>query len=1025
MQSQGCINLADVINLFAEGKPKQGIFIVLTQSRAWKLQAIGDDPDSVRAVWMKQLEAWLNDNRPGFKKLKKMGFEKPTVVQGMLGPIVAKRSSVAVDVTSTASGGSPRFEPSSTESSVVESSVDEKDAYGVKTMKETALNYRRLELQIKIVQDSISTSSGNAELLARLKQLEQEREEKRAAAALREFQLSELEKEYDSVANTSRADFQELLKRVGEFHAKLLKPGFEQIQNVFETLQEGDTPEMSKEKLFELLSRFDATLPPVEDALNLSTTLLQKDRSGMLQRVVALEAENKTLQETLDDLDNKKARVAESSERLKVMSSQIKQTAEVFPKIVFNKEQAIDWLTTAPDENDSLLSSIATMASLVEDARGERVGDANGKLMRMEKLGENASVVVAEDGSIKSATVDALFSLLINGEGRIRHPEFEDAILYGFPSFASPMDLLEKMVLCFCSTLPSYTDERERKRADAIIEMNRKRLLTLMNKWLLYHEDHFREKSFSRFLQDFIVTVELSGLKEEAGRLRDRLNSNIFPFNGEYAPSMLPPDLNNFHLLDLAPMEVARQMTRLDAALFEVIETRDFLETAWTSKNPNVAQSVKAITKQFNRMSQWVASLILREDDLRSRASVIEFFILTAESCLQLNNFNGLLQIIGSLSKTEIHRLTNSWELVGRDKIKMMEAHRELLQSNCSLLRQRYAAAKPPCLPYLGTYLTDLVMIGEQKTRIGDKINYRKLQLQEKCLSALVRRNEEGIKFGFREVREIKNFILDDAWLYKTDDELMKRSLELEPRAAEGGTAKISKSKSVSGMIRGDSKARVVRKAPGGSDRMSMQASPAQSRAQGSGDLGTLNRKPSSTVLSQTTSTERGPPPNIRPSSQESSGSGSTSPRDRGGSGGSSNIASPGTGMSASVPAAADSNGPPPPTASFRTVRTGVRASSPNLGATAAAATNSPMIGNKRPTTTIRSNSGETAVLSSSPESPITPISVLKSGRPAPAPRRDMSSSGGGSATSPAPRKALPKPPTSTDVSDEEEEEDL
>ncbi len=70
-------------------------------------------------------------------------------------------------------------------------------------------------------------------------------------------------------------------------------------------------------------------------------------------------------------------------------------------------------------------------------------------------------------------------------------------------------------------------------------------------------------------------------------------HSNIFPFREDMPPSILPPDLNNFELLDLSPLEVARQMTRLDSALFESIETRDFLEAAWTSKNPNVATGVK------------------------------------------------------------------------------------------------------------------------------------------------------------------------------------------------------------------------------------------------------------------------------------------------------------------------------------------------------------------------------------------------------------------------------------------------
>ncbi len=205
-----------MINLFAEGKPKQGIFIVLTQSRAWKLQAVGDDADAARAQWMKALEAWLNDNRPGFKKLKKMGFEKPTVVQGLLPSAMLKRISVN-DLAATSPrdgeaspGATAAAAAAAAAAGATSASVPEQlqEQYGVGTMKATALNYRRLELQIKIAQDSIGINAGNAELLARVKKLEEEREDRRAAAALREFQLSELERDYGTAANVSRADFQ-------------------------------------------------------------------------------------------------------------------------------------------------------------------------------------------------------------------------------------------------------------------------------------------------------------------------------------------------------------------------------------------------------------------------------------------------------------------------------------------------------------------------------------------------------------------------------------------------------------------------------------------------------------------------------------------------------------------------------------------------------------------------------------------------------------------------------------------------
>jgi hypothetical protein len=268
----------------------------------------------------------------------------------------------------------------------------------------------------------------------------------------------------------------------------------------------------------------------------------------------------------------------------------------------------------------------------------------------------------------------------------------------------------------------------------------------------------------------------------------------------------------------------------------------------------------------------------------------------------------------------------------------------------------------------------------------------------------------------------------------------MKRSLELEPRAAEGGTAKISKTKSVSGLIRGsDSKSRVQRKAAGGTDRMSVQASPSQPRPDP-----VLMRKPSATVLSPPPGSERGPPPSLpptnRPGSQDGVSSGPSSPRDRAATPpGPQTVGSPVPSTAVSS-AGVEPASPAPPTASFRTVRSGIRASSPNLSAgSSAGAVGSPMIGNKRPTTTLRSNSGEGG-LSSSPESPSTPLSGVKP-RPAPAPRKvffffsslfflvflkktfqDVASPTPG-AKSPAPRKALPKPPTSTDVSDEEEED--
>lgn len=81
---QGTLSLLDVINVFAEGKAKQGVFMVLTQTESWRLQAVGDDLDAVRDRWITSLEAWLMEHRPGYKKLKKMGAMRawPAILVG-------------------------------------------------------------------------------------------------------------------------------------------------------------------------------------------------------------------------------------------------------------------------------------------------------------------------------------------------------------------------------------------------------------------------------------------------------------------------------------------------------------------------------------------------------------------------------------------------------------------------------------------------------------------------------------------------------------------------------------------------------------------------------------------------------------------------------------------------------------------------------------------------------------------------------------------------------------------------------
>ncbi len=160
----------------------------------------------------------------------------------------------------------------------------------------------------------------------------------------------------------------------------------------------------------------------------------------------------------------------------------------------------------------------------------------------------------------------------------------------------------------------------------------------------------------------------------------------------------------------------------------------------------------------------------------------MENFIKTAERLLELQNFNGVMQLIASLSKTEVVRLSKTHAAMSRESRKAFDNLHKLLDKNCARLRDLYKEASPPCLPYIGTFMTDLTFIGEMKPRLPNgMINYRKLQLQANSLDSLLGRRGR-ILYRLKEVKEIRDIIGKKDVAYASEEEAYQRSLMIEPR---------------------------------------------------------------------------------------------------------------------------------------------------------------------------------------------------------------------------------------------------
>uniref|UniRef100_H0XEE1 Ral guanine nucleotide dissociation stimulator like 3 n=1 Tax=Otolemur garnettii TaxID=30611 RepID=H0XEE1_OTOGA len=227
-------------------------------------------------------------------------------------------------------------------------------------------------------------------------------------------------------------------------------------------------------------------------------------------------------------------------------------------------------------------------------------------------------------------------------------------------------------------------------------------------------------------------------------------------------------------LLDFSVDEVAEQLTLLDVELFSRVRPCECLGSVWSQRDrpgaAGVSPTVRATVAQFNKVIGCVLGSVLGEPGLAApqRAQRLEKWIRIAQRCRELRNFSSLRAILSALQSNPIYRLKRSWGAVSREPLSTFRKLSQIFSdennhlSSREILSQDEASegpreedtpkgtSKPPPgpVPYLGTFLTDLVMLDTALPDMleGDLINFEKRrkeweilariqQLQRRCRS--------------------------------------------------------------------------------------------------------------------------------------------------------------------------------------------------------------------------------------------------------------------------------------------------
>ncbi|EGO23624.1 hypothetical protein SERLADRAFT_469753 [Serpula lacrymans var. lacrymans S7.9] len=408
-------------------------------------------------------------------------------------------------------------------------------------------------------------------------------------------------------------------------------------------------------------------------------------------------------------------------------------------------------------------------------------------------------IVIDPDGSVRAGTVPALVERLTAHENG--DPTFIKTFLMTYKSFTTLDDLFDLLVRRFFIQPPDELEPREldewKQFKQHIIQM---RVLNTIKS--MVQDDDVLEKEDMYILErmkDFLShesVIKLPAAKqlitaiERAQRGGDVKKMTIHTNMSNPPPSIIPKSSKKLKLLDIDAVELARQLTTIESHLYQKIRPMECLQRSREQKtdhNDNIARVIQT----SNRIANWVADSVLVHEDSRKRAAVIKQFISVADRCRSIHNYSSMVAIVSGLNSPPIRRLKRSWEQVNARYMAQLGSCEMTIDSNKNFNNYRSTLAKvsPPCVPFIGVFLTTLTFIqdGSKDTLPGALVNFRKRQKASEVIQDIQR--WQTVPHNFNPLSTVITYIEESLGKFTEQldigDFFWNLSLEREPRERE------------------------------------------------------------------------------------------------------------------------------------------------------------------------------------------------------------------------------------------------
>lgn len=377
--------------------------------------------------------------------------------------------------------------------------------------------------------------------------------------------------------------------------------------------------------------------------------------------------------------------------------------------------------------------------------------------------------------TIKAGTLEKLVEYLVSAF-KGNDSTYVTIFLCTYRAFATTKQVLDLLLNRYGKLHVQVNGDHARHAVDERLEL-KNTISSILGAWLDQYSEDFRKPPDFTCLKQLISYVRHnipgSDLERRARILLAQFQQQE---HSEAEPDAVDQTSCTFRIVEenglgeekpdflaFSQEMVAEQFTLMDAELFKKVVPYHCLGCIWSQRDKkgkeHLAPTIRATVSQFNSVTNCVIATCLGDRSLKpqQRAKVVERWIEVARECRILKNFSSLRAILSALQCNAVHRLKKTWDEVSRESFRTFHELSEIFsdENNHSLSRellikegtskfatleinpkraqkrqqqQREMGVMQGTIPYLGTFLTDLVMLDTAMKDFldGGLINFEK-----------------------------------------------------------------------------------------------------------------------------------------------------------------------------------------------------------------------------------------------------------------------------------------------------------